>query len=472
MRSKLLALGLLVCLLLVTGCSTPVNGALFSETSPVDEGVAETESPIIVAEDKGVGMANPASVYCEEQGGTLDIRDTDAGQHGVCVFPNGSECEEWAFFRGECNPDAPAPKLVFGWYGRVVTPPADQPFENYLMLSPKEAGNAGLTTSDPAVKVQLDALRDTDKLAHFWGALICEDTGFNKETEFGGCVLDVTRVRVDGPGDFFAPDPVEGWAGILVSLSSEPGSGGDDAFILEDPIFKVRYGLHTFDSAVAAQLDNLRDRDVRFYVWGELTCGVPDAGGCQIAVTRIEGGEDVAALPEETQSVSDWAGFIVGTPEGAQFDDYFEKEGYDDGQFGVESHDPTIQAKIAALRDSNQQVHIWGTLTEDVPDFNGTQIDVQRLEVEALAEVETITEPVEDWVGVVVSNPEGAQFDDYFQMMDQNGTRVGIAGFGEIGEQLVALRDTGTVIHVWGIIRRNVPDAYGSQVEVTRLEIE
>ncbi|MFN2108800.1 MAG: hypothetical protein ACK2UI_04000, partial [Anaerolineae bacterium] len=131
-----------------------------------------------------------------------------------------------------------------------------------------------------------------------------------------------------------------------------------------------------------------------------------------------------------------------------------------------------IQAQIEALRDSNQQVHIWGTLIEDVPDFNGAQIDVQRLEVETLAEVETITEPVEDWVGVVVSNPEGAQFDDYFQMMDQNGTRVGIAGFGEIGEQLVALRDTGTVIHVWGIIRRNVPDAYGSQVEVTRLEIE
>jgi hypothetical protein len=219
-------------------------------------------------------------------------------------------------------------------------------------------------------------------------------------------------------------------------------------------------------------LDNLRDRDVRFYVWGELTCGVPDAGGCQIAVTRIEGGEDVAALPEETQPVSDWMGFIVGTPEGAQFDDYFKKEGYDGGQFGIESHDPAIQAQIAALRDSNQQVHIWGTLIEDVPDFNGAQIDVQRLEVETLAEVETITEPVEDWVGVVVSNPEGAQFDDYFQMMDQNGTRVGIAGFGEIGEQLVALRDTGTVIHVWGIIRRNVPDAYGSQVEVTRLEIE
>ena len=199
MKTKLLTLGLLACLLLVTGCSIPVSGALSPETPSADVAAAETESATIVEEDKGIGMPNPASVYCEERGGTLVMRDAEAGQYGVCVFPDGSECEEWALFRGECG--------------------------------------------------------------------------------------------------------------------VEP---------------------------------------------------------------------DNEASPETTD----------------------------------------------------------------------------------------ITEPVEDWVGVVVGNPQGAQFDDYFQMMDQNGTRVGIAGFGEIGEQLVALRDTGTVIHVWGVIRRDVPDAYGAQIEVTRLEIE
>ena len=50
-------------------------------------------------------MANPASVHCEEQGGTLDIRsDPDGGEVGYCQFEDGSECEEWAFFRGECSP--------------------------------------------------------------------------------------------------------------------------------------------------------------------------------------------------------------------------------------------------------------------------------------------------------------------------------------------------------------------------------
>jgi putative hemolysin len=51
------------------------------------------------------GLANPASVYCEEQGGQLEIRTgDDGGQYGVCIFSDGSECEEWAYYRGECQP--------------------------------------------------------------------------------------------------------------------------------------------------------------------------------------------------------------------------------------------------------------------------------------------------------------------------------------------------------------------------------
>jgi putative hemolysin len=51
------------------------------------------------------GIANPASVFCEEQGGTVDIRNDaeSEGQIGICVLPDGSECEEWAYFRGECT---------------------------------------------------------------------------------------------------------------------------------------------------------------------------------------------------------------------------------------------------------------------------------------------------------------------------------------------------------------------------------
>jgi putative hemolysin len=58
----------------------------------------------------GAQMANPASVFCEEKGYKLEIRTAaDGSQQGFCVFPDGSECDEWAFFRGECGPGTPKP---------------------------------------------------------------------------------------------------------------------------------------------------------------------------------------------------------------------------------------------------------------------------------------------------------------------------------------------------------------------------
>jgi putative hemolysin len=63
-------------------------------------------------------MPNPASVYCEQRGGKLDFRqDASGGVSGGCIFPDGSECDEWAYFRGECKPGdsltkpAPTPTL-------------------------------------------------------------------------------------------------------------------------------------------------------------------------------------------------------------------------------------------------------------------------------------------------------------------------------------------------------------------------
>jgi len=50
-----------------------------------------------------VGIANPASVNCIDKGGTLSIRKGgDGGEHGICIFADNRQCEEWALFRGEC----------------------------------------------------------------------------------------------------------------------------------------------------------------------------------------------------------------------------------------------------------------------------------------------------------------------------------------------------------------------------------
>jgi len=50
-------------------------------------------------------IPNPASVFCVQNGGKLEMRqDASGATAGICVFPDGSECEEWAFFRKECQP--------------------------------------------------------------------------------------------------------------------------------------------------------------------------------------------------------------------------------------------------------------------------------------------------------------------------------------------------------------------------------
>ncbi len=54
-----------------------------------------------VPEEKptNVGMANPASVYCVEQGGKLVSRETAAGTVSDCHLPDGTVVEEWDFYR-------------------------------------------------------------------------------------------------------------------------------------------------------------------------------------------------------------------------------------------------------------------------------------------------------------------------------------------------------------------------------------
>ena len=69
------------------------------------------------------GMANPASVHCQEQGYDLEVRiDANGNQLGVCIFPDGSECEEWAYFRGECQPGENTPPTG------PIPPETDAPF--------------------------------------------------------------------------------------------------------------------------------------------------------------------------------------------------------------------------------------------------------------------------------------------------------------------------------------------------------
>lgn len=90
MKPKLTSI-LLAIFVVLTSCTPQTSPT----TAPVSTEIPQPNIP------------NPASTYCEEQGYTSEIRTAaDGSQSGVCIFPDGSECDEWAYFRGECGPAA------------------------------------------------------------------------------------------------------------------------------------------------------------------------------------------------------------------------------------------------------------------------------------------------------------------------------------------------------------------------------
>ena len=105
-KSVILSIGVLMLAALALSACVPV-----SRTG----GGAQAPAPATA------NMANPASVYCADHDGKVDIRDGEGGQVGICVFPDGGECEEWAFFRGERTPPGVEPKPASEVFANMVT---------------------------------------------------------------------------------------------------------------------------------------------------------------------------------------------------------------------------------------------------------------------------------------------------------------------------------------------------------------
>jgi len=73
---------------------TPANEQSETSTEEKSENSVEDQTGTVVT------IANPASVYCEEQGGTLTIvEDAEGNQSGMCKLADGTEVEEWEYYR-------------------------------------------------------------------------------------------------------------------------------------------------------------------------------------------------------------------------------------------------------------------------------------------------------------------------------------------------------------------------------------
>lgn len=100
MLSSRLTLALVV--LLTAACNKPVADAVPAEPESDPSASPSTNEPATTPAAGTTQIANPASVHCEQQGGKLEIERSAAGERGICVLPDGTRCEEWAYMRGEC----------------------------------------------------------------------------------------------------------------------------------------------------------------------------------------------------------------------------------------------------------------------------------------------------------------------------------------------------------------------------------
>ena len=319
----------------------------------------EASGTVVEDQDSGdspsLGLPNPAAVYCEGLGFTLQSVTRDGGEDADCIFSDGTRCGQWDFLSGRCgqehsfcmvnagtqlkvddnvatcifedgstcneyqyylgecqvgtNPAAMgepesdyspldetgAGELVsvVGWMGYILSMPVGAQFDDYVVLLPEgEVGEFGIEGATEHLRAQIIALRDKEqpgKYAHFWGTLTCD------VIDYRGCQLLVERLHVDGSAELFEPDLVEGWVGTVSSLSyDEPGASHPDDFFQLAGKYPLQYGIDSAISATTGERDlsdainSLQDTGEEVRIWGQLICGVPDAGGCRIEVYRIE----------------------------------------------------------------------------------------------------------------------------------------------------------------------------------------
>jgi putative hemolysin len=49
-------------------------------------------------------MTNPAASHCVQTGGHLANRPSPQGPVAFCMFRDGTECEQWAYYERRCGP--------------------------------------------------------------------------------------------------------------------------------------------------------------------------------------------------------------------------------------------------------------------------------------------------------------------------------------------------------------------------------
>jgi|GEM_PF-1710713 len=125
---KILLILCIVSVMMIAGCK-PLMCTQEAKICPDGSAVGRTgpNCEFAACPSNSTQIANPASVNCINKGGTLKIVDGPGGQYGMCTLPDGKQCEEWSYFRGECPlncsacPQLASPGPDFCTEGKIIS---------------------------------------------------------------------------------------------------------------------------------------------------------------------------------------------------------------------------------------------------------------------------------------------------------------------------------------------------------------
>jgi len=180
-----------------------------------------------------------------------------------------------------------------------------------------------------------------------------------------------------------------------------------------------------------------------------------------------------AAADDSTEiAVTAWLGHIASLPDGSQYDDFVLLSPEGTGEFGLKGATPEVEAEIRDLRDADgprEFVHLWGTLSCGVADYNDCQLVVDKAQYGANFSEEEIS----GWEGTIKSSTFNSATSYVFEL--QNPFPMWFSIYASQDETLKAeierLRDTGAVVRVSGKLMVGIPDVNGTRIEISSLKV-